>query len=372
MRKVTFVKLKNGKDRLCRSAFTLVELLVVIAIIGVLIALLLPAVQAAREAARRMQCSNKLKNIALAMHNYHDTNTTLPGQRHQLNVRLSDGTTYMSQNWATLPFLFPYIEQTAEYSSMMSATLPNTTQRNANDANNFEFGRGRIDIFCCPSDPNSVIESTISKTNYVYSRADSINNNQSSTVNATTDHRPSQNRMAIACDQFKGFEAITDGTSNTIAWSETGVAGSTLDDRNIKCSLALGVSGLHNNNGMANCLAVRDAGDPSVLNRTVYASGNTAGGTEYTARRGWNLFYRYGAYVAFVTMFPPNSPNCSSGNRDAHGFWSANSYHPGGVNAVLFDGSGRFLTDTVNCISAGITAPKQNLTGPSDTVSGAL
>jgi prepilin-type N-terminal cleavage/methylation domain-containing protein len=96
-----------------RAAFTLVELLVVIAIIGVMVSLLLPAVQAAREAARRMQCSNNLKQIALAMHNYESTFRQLPNNNPQPTPRGSDGLT-ISQGPRTIALL-QFLEQSNIY-----------------------------------------------------------------------------------------------------------------------------------------------------------------------------------------------------------------------------------------------------------------
>ncbi|MDR1964362.1 MAG: DUF1559 domain-containing protein, partial [Planctomycetaceae bacterium] len=93
--------------------FTLVELLVVIAIIGVLIALLLPAVQAAREAARRMQCSNNFKQIGIALHNYHDINDAFPAGRQTGNIRTTGGG--LHYQWSPDAILLPFMEQTAAW-----------------------------------------------------------------------------------------------------------------------------------------------------------------------------------------------------------------------------------------------------------------
>ncbi|GHT39798.1 hypothetical protein FACS189427_13780 [Planctomycetales bacterium] len=98
-----------------KRAFTLVELLVVIAIIGVLIALLLPAVQAAREAARRMQCTNNLKQIVLAVHNYHDTQKALPTGMSPLHKTLAFAN---QNNFSLLVKLCPYNETQAIYDSI--------------------------------------------------------------------------------------------------------------------------------------------------------------------------------------------------------------------------------------------------------------
>src|SRR6185295_7592118 len=123
-----------------RSGFTLVELLVVIAIIGVLVALLLPAVQTAREAARRMKCTNQLRQIAIACHNVHDTTGYMPSG-HKLTV---NGTTYVYYlNWAIQ--ILPYIEQDALF-KQYDDTVPNIHPNN-------KFVREQyIASYTCPSE----------------------------------------------------------------------------------------------------------------------------------------------------------------------------------------------------------------------------
>jgi len=111
-------KHKNLRIGGSKLGFTLVELLVVIAIIGILIALLLPAVQAAREAARRMQCTNNLKQIALALHNYHDARRSFPA------VAGDGGVNNAIPVWVSIFVrLLPYIEQTARAELFDSATV---------------------------------------------------------------------------------------------------------------------------------------------------------------------------------------------------------------------------------------------------------
>ncbi len=136
------------------SAFTLVELLVVIAIIGILVALLLPAVQAAREAARRTQCANHFKQVALALHNYHAAHSRLPpGQlmhitsnTTQCGAPTSPDANYFGFGWAT--FILPYLEQQPIYANIDFKVTTYT------DPAVWKAGSNRIDVYVCPSDPH--------------------------------------------------------------------------------------------------------------------------------------------------------------------------------------------------------------------------
>src|SRR3954467_12331462 len=140
----------DSRGRMVRNGFTLVELLVVIAIIGVLVALLLPAVQAARESARRIQCSNKLKQLGLALHNYHDTFQVFPPQSLPAHGSTSA--------WGWGPMVFPFIELKPLYDSIQPnsgmppgsfvGTLP-TAQTPINGALVLQQ---KIVAFICPSD----------------------------------------------------------------------------------------------------------------------------------------------------------------------------------------------------------------------------
>ncbi|WP_158265034.1 DUF1559 domain-containing protein [Blastopirellula marina] len=186
-----------------RNAFTLVELLVVIAIIGVLVALLLPAVQQAREAARRMSCSNNLKQLALGMHNYHDTYRSLPcANRGTSTSRRSAG-----PNVAMLPF----IEQ---------KNLAEIYNHNEwwHHSSNMVMADKMPEAFACPSTPNS--EDTMSNagprftgfqaTDYAYPTESLVNTVPSSIYDAVFKH-----------DIYRRFAGITDGLSNTVLIHES-------------------------------------------------------------------------------------------------------------------------------------------------------
>ena len=132
-----------------RRGFTLVELLVVIAIIGVLVALLLPAVQAAREAARRMQCTNNLKQLGIALHNFHDSRQSFPAARDELTTSPVTGSGAWTAAWTA--HILPYIEQQAVYqvyrfdrdwADTSTNAIPNTGPICA-----------KIKVFLCPSAP---------------------------------------------------------------------------------------------------------------------------------------------------------------------------------------------------------------------------
>jgi len=327
----------GGQD----TGFTLVELLVVIAIIGMLIALLLPAVQAAREAARRMQCSNHLKQLGLAVHNYHDTHDGLPG-----------GGNGPYQNRTGFVLLLPFFEETARYGAIQALE---------NDSNNYSpyhdhvAWKGTITTLMCPSDggvrntytrPGHVTGPLV-PTNYCFSEADFVQYDY-----GKYDNYRSPFGMALSPDpgwaaDFWGsggaynFGGVVDGLSNTLFLSER--CATPGDGSAIVESIRGGVYGQGFDmwwSTPAGCQATKGA------NGQYIPGGQPKGGS------GTNFAYYTLQNGFFHTIIAPNGPSCSWTNGTSLGQWAAlfppTSFHSGGVNACLGDGSVRFVTETIN------------------------
>ena len=185
-----------------RSGFTLIELLVVIAIIAILVALLLPAVQQAREAARRSSCKNNLKQIGLAMHNYHDVHSALPYGFYSF-----EGDPNFSRNrdsW--FQRLLPFVEQAALYDQYERSTGPQVWS----DA---EAARTRIATYLCPSNPEYAYTTSGMGA---YFRGNYGANSGSINGQGTT---TSSNGLFFRNSRIR-FADITDGTTNTILVGE--------------------------------------------------------------------------------------------------------------------------------------------------------
>jgi prepilin-type N-terminal cleavage/methylation domain-containing protein len=341
-----FVRKRVAKISVSR-AFTLVELLVVIAIIGVLIALLLPAVQAAREAARRMQCTNHLKQVGLALHNYHDAMGALPASRSWLgngdDLGVPTGALYSPS-----VKLLSYMEQSALYETFLSVpgSLKTWTKN--------DVFKNKISTLLCPSESNSKTPyQDYAGANVVYSFGDGMWNyfNVGDAVSS---------RMMFSPVTWKAFSACVDGTSNTCVISETVIANVT-SSRNIKGGVAQVASPDNGNNGgpVGKCgLAVlAEPGNRNTLKSTQALVNHS----KITNEPGHNLrggrFYDGRCiYQGFHTVLPPNSPSCShdanAESSNGCGVFSATSNHTGGVNAGMLDGSVHFVSDTIDCNGA--------------------
>ena len=193
-----------------RLAFTLIELLVVIAIIAVLIALLLPAVQQAREAARRSQCRNSLKQIGLALHNYHDTHQTLPAGAYQG----FPGFYGNNQNEATwISMILPYIDQAPLYNRANFSSCFGCTTAPGNPA--YEISSPAIPMMACPSDPDVALALGIYRRG-TYAANTGIGKLQS----LENPKDPSRIYGPFTMNSKTRFADFTDGTSNTVLASE--------------------------------------------------------------------------------------------------------------------------------------------------------
>lgn len=319
-----------------RRAFTLVELLVVIAIIGILIALLLPAVQAAREAARRSQCTNNMKQWALAVHNFHDSNKKFPPSTHNLDLREAVTTTSGTNGWNRMGYitpLLPFAEQEPLYQQVIEYTRLN---RRPWHNGNFPDGRPSpykqdVGSLLCPSDPSRRTGNNIAYTSYHANRGDIWMN-----WDWWEWRGPFGNGERGVCD----FAAIQDGTSNTIMLAELAIGKHGQDAGPIIGGYAESQPGMRPGEPPAPCLT--RAGTGGML---VPPMRNNMGDT------GWGIGRRWGdsisIYTTFFTVSPPNSPSCSDSGES----WAMpvpSSFHPGGVNVALCDGTVRFISETID------------------------
>ena len=325
-----------------KTGFTLVELLVVIAIIGILIGLLLPAVQAAREAARRMQCTNNLKQLALATMNYVDVNKdTLPLGQDCYGATPNDGKTHW-YGWRV--FILPSMEQSSVY-QMFSEYYPSYTAWNAPD----DFKKVQISTYQCPSDPTakSVSSDGYGQSSYVCSYGDyCVKAEEWGWVNGSSG-RTDYSRGALQPKTWTNLSAITDGTSNTIIYSEALVApnGTT----GIKGGVATNRSDVFGSGTGHNTCELSGFNPQACIN--LRSSGNEfVSGVSVIAKRGVRWDDGQPIFSAFCTILPPNSPNCHVGSDDYTAMLtSAQSNHSGGCNVAMVDGSVRFVSDTVDC-----------------------
>ncbi|MFH1924812.1 MAG: DUF1559 domain-containing protein [Planctomycetota bacterium] len=339
-----------------RAAFTLVELLVVIAIIGILIALLLPAVQAAREAARRTQCVNNLKQLGLGLHNHHDTYKQFPPLNYGNGGRRNTNPQGNEERNTGLMRIMAYLEQGAIYdilsrpfTAVSPPVLPWGPIRGGapgGATTSYPPYTTTIPCFICPSNPQpaATLWGISAPRNYACSLGDSISVIGPPGWGAANYLRPNRGVFAVVAHPIVeskiSMSSVTDGTSNTILMAERCFG--TSNTRSIRGYFARNVAGT--NTQPINCLLT--------------ASGNFYLPTQsvMTARAvGVEWFDGAAAFTGFNTVLPPNSPSCAVDSwGDSWGVFSASSYHPGGVNVLLGDASVRFVSETIDTNNLGL------------------
>jgi len=323
-----------------RRAFTLVELLVVITIIAILITMLLPAVQQARESARRGQCANNLKQLALALHNYVSNHGVFP----YMQGGTDQGAINNDGRLSGFVGLLPYVEQEPLYNKItapLTITNPLTIYPPFGPVPwdraylPWQKQNSTIPVYLCPSDgtgtrfihtPGWGIGWDIGFRNYVFCMGDSIYLN----------NWRNDNRGIFGTRQHTSMAEIKDGTSNTAMVSEhvIGIDG----ERLIKGNVVM-VSGMEYNPTL--CMVTVGSNNQYRTDYTVHILEDQMPGRRYNDGRP--------IYSGFTTVLPPNSPSCSVSDGDWDwGIYTPTSYHPGGVNVAMADGSVRFVPDTID------------------------
>jgi prepilin-type processing-associated H-X9-DG protein len=334
-------------------------------------------VQAAREAARRMTCSNHLKQFSIAMHNYHDTNPAFPAGRSGPACYCctnggpnSPSSTATSGHWhgfGALFYVLPFTEQQSIYDIYHQYVTGTTKPTVGAVAGSKIAGQGfmpwftgntnalttffqsPISIFHCPSDGSSkqLSSQPSQRTNYTYCLGDTwVNNYYASGVY----------RGLFGTMVWYDMSSCTDGTSNTAMLSEM-VIGSPNPSEIVSFSPSSTAS---IKQGAVRLDSTAPTNPQTCFN---YRNGNDVSGTKFNMWRGTNRFSgRPSDQGGFTTVLPPNSPSCAGyGTTSADyffaGLMSATSNHSGGVQVARADGSVSFVSDTIDCGTSTAASP---------------
>ena len=328
-----------------RRGFTLVELLVVIAIIGVLISMLLPAVQKARETARRCRCANHMKQIGLALQNYHVSHKAFVFGRGGTTGAADPASLWLHNNGYASGWipLLPYLEQMPLYSMISGAQTYDGRFFNPYGCvpwlREYSPWLAQVSILLCPSNGRAKDKGDheFGRTNYMFCRGDTILDN----------HGPSV-RGIFGAFTAVNFAAIRDGSSNTLAVSERVVCSNDSMALRVQGGVIGNVSGMNLNPTL--CLATRGTG------------GMLIAGPKH-ASTGMRWCDGRPLVTGFTTVLPPNAPSCLAGNRDWEwGIWTPSSKHLTGVNGLMADGSVRFISDNID--TGDLSLPERR-SGPS-------
>jgi prepilin-type N-terminal cleavage/methylation domain-containing protein len=329
-----------------RRAFTLIELLVVIAIIAVLIALLLPAVQAAREAGRRAQCVNNLKQIGLAIHNYHDTFQCLPFGKGPDYMAI-DPNAPIYARWSAHSQILPFIEQRALFDSINFSLPPDTPDLGvpgmgdmmppytSPNASNVTSTRVMVSAFLCPSDAGGVsgwVASTCYSANEGCWLCDACEATPSTVAPGELPRGPFYNK---SCVRLSGF---VDGTSQTALFSERRRGRGTPDPKS-------DLFQMNNATSLNQTYQTCNALNPSMA-------------MVYTSSVGMAWAIGDMSCTTYNHVSTPNTRSCA-GTGMGMGMMGEDaminmavqlppsSFHPGGVNVLIGDGGVRFVKDGI-------------------------
>ena len=351
-----------------RRGFTLIELLVVIAIISVLIALLLPAVQSAREAARRAQCTNNLKQIGLALHNYLSTNNTFPmGGTPQVDARSTPPQgPFEWMGYSSFAMMLPYLEQNVVYNTCNMLVCPDTGHGFAQAPNGTAYST-KLNAFLCPSDPYSGIQNLC---NYAgsFGTTTYMPDLQTSGTSPPSPNKDTTGLFTI----WKSYtiQSVTDGTSSTMAFAEnlTGQGGN---------GYTRGPTQVNGSQYRGNYIYMQTGGSPTSgevydVSAVPNALSKVATDIQSCAAafmaslphsiadyRGYRWILGTPGATMFNAVQTPNESifngclfldqSCSIGcNMDGSWTVPATSAHPGGVNVTMADGHVQFIKNSIS------------------------